>query len=189
MKKQNLIKQDSHNQKTHLPHKHINECPPVLGKKIHSIKVDVEKYRKTNAIIMSVLSFVLIMIFVRFVLIFNNWIVTVISFITILCCIIWTIFAVKKSLIKVEYTLYEHYILKAYEDACTYADNSKFTGYKIKTSLVDKMFKPKTQTIILYYKDKFLPYLKCFEIHTCQTVLLLSYFLQTTSLPNLNFIL
>ena len=68
MKKQNLIKQDSHNQKTHSPHKTIYECPPILGKKIHSIKVDVEKYRKTNAIIMSVLSFVLIMIFVRFVL-------------------------------------------------------------------------------------------------------------------------
>ena len=120
----------------------------------------MEKYRKTNAVVMSILSSILILIFVRFVLIFNNWVVTVISFITIFCCILWTILAVKKSLIKVEYSLYENYILKAYEDACTYADNSKFTGYKIKTSLVDKMFKPKTQTIILYYKDKFLPYLK-----------------------------
>ena len=64
--KNNLIKQDIHQQKTKSPHKHINECPPVLGKKIHEIKVDVEKYRKTNAIIMSVLSFILIMIFVSF---------------------------------------------------------------------------------------------------------------------------
>ena len=51
-------------------------------------------------------------------------------------------------------------MLKAYEDACTYADNSKFIGYKIKTTIADKMFKPKTQTIILYYNDKLLPYLK-----------------------------
>lgn len=160
MKKNNLIKQDIHQQKTHSPHKHINECPPVLGKKIHEIKVDVEKYRKTNAIIMSVLSFALIMIFVRFILVFNNWIVTTISFVTILCCIIWTIFAVKKSLIRVEYILYENCILKAYEDGCTYGDNSKFMGYKIKTTLVDKMLKPKTQSVILYYNDKFLPYLK-----------------------------
>ena len=160
MKKQNLIKQDVHQQKVHNPHKTINECPPILGKKIHSIKVDVEKYRKTNAIVMSVLSAILILIFVRFVLIFNNWIVTVVAFITIVCCILWTILAVKKSLIKVEYTLYEHYMLKAYEDACTYADNSKFTGYKIKTSLADRMFKPKTKTLILYYNDKLLPYLK-----------------------------
>ncbi len=160
MKKNNLIKQDITQQKTHTPHKHINECPPVLGKKVHEVKVDVEKYRKTNAIIMSVLSFALIMIFIRFILIFNHWWVITISFVTILCCIVWTIFAVKKSLIKVEYTLYEHYMLKAYEDACTYANNSKFTGYKIKTSLVDKMFNPKTQTLILYYNDKYLPYLK-----------------------------
>ena len=158
--KNNLIKQDIHQQKTQSPHKHINECPPVLGKKIHEIKVNVEKYRKTNAVIMSVLSAILILIFVRFVLIFNHWIVISISFVTILCCIIWTILAVKKSLIKVEYTLYENYVLKSYEDACTYADNSKFAGYKIKTSIVDKMFKPKTQTIILYYNDKLLPYLK-----------------------------
>jgi hypothetical protein len=33
-------------------------------------------------------------------------------------------------------------------------------GYKIKTAIVDKMFKPKTKTIILYYNDKYLPYLK-----------------------------
>ncbi len=158
--KNNLIKQDVHQQKAHNPHKHINECPPVLGKKVHSIKLDVEKYRKTNAVVMSVLSAILILIFVRFVLIFNNWVVTVIAFITIFCCILWTILAVKKSLIKVEYTLYENYILKAYEDACTYADNSKFTGYKIKTAIVDRMFKPKTKTIILYYNDKLLPYLK-----------------------------
>ena len=160
MKKQNLIKQDVHQKKVHNPRKTINECPPILGKKVHSIKVDVEKYRKTNAIVMSVLSAILILIFVRFVLIFNNWVVTVIAFITIVCCMLWTILAVKKSLIKVEYTLYEHYMLKAYEDACTYADNSKFTGYKIKTSLADKMFNPKTKTIILYYNDKLLPYLK-----------------------------
>jgi len=160
MKKQNLIKQDAHHQKTHSPHKHINECPPVLGKKIHEIKVNVEKYRKTNAVIMSVLSAILILIFVRFILVFNHWLVTTISFVTILSCIVWTIFAVKKSLIKVEYTLYENYVLKAYEDACTYADNSKFAGYKIKTTLADKMFKPKTKTIILYYNDKYLPYLK-----------------------------
>ena len=160
MKKNNLIKQDIHQQKTHSPHKHINECPPVLGKKVHEIQVDVNKYRKTNAIIMSALSFMLIMIFVRFILLFNHWLVVTISFVTILCCIVWTIFAVKKSLIKVEYTLYENYILKAYEDGCTYADNSKFTGYKIKTAIVDKMFKPKTQTLILYYNDKYLPYLK-----------------------------
>lgn len=160
MKKNNLIKQDALHQKTKSPHKHINECPPVLGKKVHEIKVDVEKYRKTNAIIMSVLSAILILIFVRFILIFNHWLVIAISFTTILSCIVWTIFAVKKSLIKVEYTLYENYVLKAYEDACTYADNSKFTGYKIKTSLSDKMFKPKTKTLILYYNDKLLPYLK-----------------------------
>ena len=160
MKKQNLIKQDITHQKTRSPHKHINECPPILGKKIYEIKVDVEKYRKTNAVIMSVLSFVLIMIFVRFILIFNHWLVITISFITILCCIMWTVLAVKKSLIKVKYILYENCILKAYEDGCTYADNAKFVGYKIKTTLVDKMFKPKTQTLILYYNDKFLPYLK-----------------------------
>lgn len=160
MKKNNLIKQDIHQQKTQTPHKHINECPPVLGKKIHNINVDVQKYRKTNAIVMSILSAILILIFVRFILIFNHWLVITISFTTILCCIVWTIFAVKKSLIKVEYTLYENYVLKAYEDACTYADNSKFMGYKIKTSIVDKMFKPKTQTLILYYNDKLLPYLK-----------------------------
>ena len=160
MKKNNLIKQDIHQQKTQAPHKHINECPPVLGKKIHDINVDVQKYRKTNAVVMSILSAILILIFVRFILIFNHWLVVTISFTTILCCIVWTIFAVKKSLIKVEYTLYENYILKAYEDACTYGDNSKFMGYKIKTSIVDKMFKPKTQTLILYYNDKLLPYLK-----------------------------
>jgi hypothetical protein len=160
MKKNNLIKQDALYQKTNIPHRHINECPPVLGKKIHEIKLDVEKYRKTNAIIMSILSFILIMIFVRFILIFNHWLVIIISFTTILSCIVWTIFALKKSLIKVEYTLYENYMLKAYEDACTYADNSKFIGYKIKTTLADKMFKPKTQTLILYYNDKYLPYLK-----------------------------
>ena len=158
--KNNLIQQDIIQQKTHSPHKHINECPPILGNKIHEINVDVEKYRKTNAIIMSVLSFALIMIFVRFILIFNHWLVIAISFTTILSCIVWTIFAVKKSLIKIEYTLYENYILKAYEDACTYADNSKFIGYKIKTTFADKMFKPYTKTIILYYDDKFLPYLK-----------------------------
>ena len=160
MKKNNLIKQDALHQKTQSPHKHINECPPVLGKKIHEIKVDVEKYRKTNAIIMSILSAILILIFVRFISIFNHWLVVTISFVAILCCIVWTVLAVKKSLIRVEYTLYENYILKAYEDACTYADNSKFTGYKIKISLADKIFKPKTQTIILYYNDKYLPYLK-----------------------------
>lgn len=160
MKKQNLIKQDITHQKTNNPHKHINECPPILGKRIHSIDIDVQKYRKTNAVVMSVLSAILILIFVRFISIFNHWLVITISFVTILCCIIWTILAVKKSLIKVEYILYENYILKAYEDACTYADNSKFTGYKIKTSLVDKMFKPRTKTIILYYNDKLLPYLK-----------------------------
>ncbi len=160
MKKNNLIKQDIHQQKTQSPHKHINECPPVLGKKIHEIKVDVEKYRKTNAIIMGVLSAILILIFVRFILIFNHWLVITISSATILSCIVWTIFAVKKSLIKVEYTLYENYVLKSYEDACTYGDNSKFIGYKIKTAIVDKMFKPKTKTIILYYNDKLLPYLK-----------------------------
>ncbi len=160
MKKNNLIKQDIHQQKTKSPHKHINECPPILGQKIHDIKIDVEKYRKTNAIIMSILSAILILIFVRFIVVFNHWLVVTISFVTILCCIVWTIFAVKKSLVKVEYVLYENYMLKAYEDACTYADNSKFKGYKIKTSLVDKMFKPHTQSIILYYDDKFLPYLK-----------------------------
>ena len=160
MKKNKLIKQDIHQQKTHSPHKHINECPPVLGKKVHEIKVNAEKYRKSNAVIMAVLSSILILAFVRFISIFNHWLVITISFITILCCIIWTILAVKKSLVKVQYTLYENYILKAYEDACTYGDNSKFIGYKIKTSLADKMFKPKTQTIILYYKDKYLPYLK-----------------------------
>lgn len=158
--KNNLIKQDGHQQKTHTPHKHINECPPVLGKKVHEIKVDVEKYRKTNAIIMSILSAILILIFVRFISVFNHWLVITISFIAILCCIVWTILAVKKSLIRVEYTLYENYVLKAYEDACTYADNSKFKGYKIKTAIVDKMFKPRTQTLILYYNDKYLPYLK-----------------------------
>ena len=158
--KNNLIKQDIHQQKTHSPHKHINECPPVLGKKVHEIKVDVEKYRKTNAIIMSVLSAILILIFVRFISIFDHWLVISISFTAILCCIVWTIFAVKKSLIKVEYTLYENYVLKSYEDACTYADNSKFMGYKIKSTLADKMFKPKTQTIIFYYNDKLLPCLK-----------------------------
>lgn len=160
MKKQNLIKQDITHQKAHNPHKHINECPPILGKRIHSIDVDVQKYRKTNAVVMSVLSAILILIFVRFISIFNHWLVITISFVTILCCIIWTILAVKKSLIKVEYVLYENYIVKAYEDACTYGDNSKFMGYKIKTSIVDKMFKPATKTIILYYNDKLLPYLK-----------------------------
>ena len=160
MKKNNLIKQDARQQKTHNPHKHINECPPILGKKIHEIKVDVEKYRKTNAIIMSILSAILILMFVRFVSIFNHWLVITISFIAILSCIVWTILAVKKSLVTVEYTLYENYMLKSYEDACTYADNSKFMGYKIKTAIVDKMFKPKTKTIILYYNDKLLPYLK-----------------------------
>ena len=160
MKKQNLIKQDIHQQKTHSPHKHINECPPILGHKVHQIDVNIEKYRKTNAIIMSILSAMLILIFVRFISIFNHWLVVTISFITILCCIIWTILAVKKSLIKVEYVIYENYVVKAYEDACTYADNSKFIGYKVKTSLADKMFRPKTKTLILYYKDKFLPYLK-----------------------------
>ncbi len=173
--KNNLIKQDIHQQKTQSPHKHINECPPILGKKIHEIKVDVEKYRKTNAIIMSVLSAILILIFVRFILIFNHWLVITISFTTILSCIVWTIFAVKKSLIKVEYTLYENYVLKAYEDACTYGDNSKFMGYKIKTAIVDKMFKPKTKTIILYYNDKLLPYLKlsCISEDTTKLIALI----------------
>ena len=60
MKNNNLIKQDALHQKTHNPHKHINECPPILGKKIHEIKVDVEKYRKSNAIVMSILSAILI---------------------------------------------------------------------------------------------------------------------------------
>ena len=160
MKKQNLIKQDALSQKTHNPHKHINECPPVLGKKIHEIDVDVQKYRKSNAVFMSILSAILVLIFVRFILIFNHWWVISIAFITILCCVLWTILAVKKSMIRVEYVLYENYMLKAYEDSCTYGDNSKFMGYKIKTSIVDKMFKPKTKTIILYYKDKLLPYLK-----------------------------
>jgi len=160
MKKHNLLKQDIHQQKAPTPHKHINECPPILGQKVHEIDVNVDKYRKTNAIIMSILSSILILIFVRFISIFSHWLVIAISFVTILCCIVWTILAVKKSLIKVEYVIYENYIVKAYEDACTYADNSKFIGYKIKTSIVDKMFKPKTQTLILYYKDKLLPYLK-----------------------------
>ena len=119
MKKQNLIKQDIYSQKINTPHKHVNECPPILGKKVYDVKVDVNKYRKTNAIIMSVLSAILILIFVRFISIFTHWLVITISFITILCCIIWTILAVKKSLIKVQYILYENYMLKAYEDAYT----------------------------------------------------------------------
>ena len=160
MKKNNLLKQDIHQQKTHLPTKHIDECPPILGKKIHSVSIDVQKYRKTNAIIMSVLSALLILIFVRFVSIFRHWLVISISFTAILCCIVWTVLAVKKSLIKVEYILYENYMVKSYQDWCAYGDNAKFKGYKIKTSLVDKMSKPNTQTLILYYSDKYLPFLK-----------------------------
>lgn len=171
----NLIKQDIHQQKTNLPTKHINECPPVLGKKIHQISIDVEKYRKTNAIIMSILSAILILTLVYFIITFNHWLVITISFITILCCIVWTVLAVKKSLIKVEYVLYENYVIKAYEDSCTYGDNSKFMGYKIKTAIVDKMFKPKTKTIILYYNDKLLPYLKlsCISEDTTKLIALI----------------
>lgn len=160
MKKQKLIKQDINQRKTQTATKHINECPPILGKKIHSISVDAQKYRKTNAIVMSILTAVLILTLVNFVITFNHWLVITIAFVTILCIIIWTILAVKKSLIKVEYVVYENYILKAYEDWCAYADNKKFRGYKIKTTLADKMFKPKTKTLILYYNDKTLPYLK-----------------------------
>ena len=82
------------------------------------------------------------------------------------------ILAIKKSLIKVNYTLYENYIVKSIEDWDDYADHLNFTGYKISTSLADRLFKPKTSTIYLFYNDKTLPIVKlsCIE-EDCENVI------------------
>ncbi len=160
MKKNNLIKQDIDIKKNHSVTKNINQAPPILGKKIYSIKVDAQKYRKANSIVISILTFALILSLVNFIITFNHWLVVSIAFTTILCFIIWAILAVKKSLIKVEYVLYENYVIKAYEDWYACVDISKFIGYKIKSTFTDKIFKPVTKTLILYFNDKEISHLK-----------------------------
>ena len=153
---QKNIKQNKDKRSTHT----CSCCPPVLGKKLYNINIEKQKYVRANAIVMSILSALLILTLVRFIITFRHWLVITIAFVTILCCIIWTILAVKRSLIKIEYTIYEHYIVKSHEDWNAYGDMKKFKGYKIKTTLLDKLFKPKTQTLIVYFNDKYLPYLK-----------------------------
>lgn len=130
------------------------------GKKIHSISVNPRKYRLSSAIFMGILSVLLIATFVRFIFIFRNWLVISISVLAIASCLIWMILALERSLIKVEYTIYDNCIVKSFEDCDDCADHSKFVGYKLKTSLIDKMFKPKTSTLILFYNDTQLPYVK-----------------------------
>lgn len=139
--------------------------PSNLGKKLYDISVNTRKYRLSNAIFMGILSALLIATLVQFILIFKNWLVVLISSLTIVLCIVWMVLALKRSLVKVEYTLYENYLVKSFEDWDDYADHLKYRGYKISSTLIDKMFKPRTSTIYLFYNDKRLPYIKlsCIE--------------------------
>lgn len=158
MKEKSLIKKDIKQKNNKSPV--CAYCPPILGKKLYDINIASRKYVRANTIVMSILSILLILTLVQFIVTFNNWLVITISFITILCCIIWATLAVKRSLLKIEYVIYENYIVQSYEDWSAYGDMKKFKGYKIKTTLLDKLFKPKTQTLIIYFNDKYLPYLK-----------------------------
>ena len=143
-----------------------------LGKKIYDIRVNTTKYKISNAIFMGILLFLLCLTLIRFIVIFKNWLVITISIIASISCVIWMILAIKKSLIKVNYVLYENYLVKSIEDWDDYANHLDFTGYKIKTSVTDKIFKPKTSTIYLFYNDKKLPILKlsCIE-EDCEKVM------------------
>lgn len=163
----NLIQQDIKSNKSS---KIKNERE--LGNQIYNISVNTKKYRISNAIFMGILLFLLILTLIRFIVIFKNWLVITISIIASISCVIWMILAIKKSLIKVNYTLYENYLVKSIEDWDDYADHLNFTGYKIKTSLADKLFKPKTSTIYLFYNNKQLPILKlsCIE-EDCEKVM------------------
>lgn len=158
-----LIKKDIKNKKKQEKLEYWH--PTNLGNKLYTISVNSHKYRVSNAIFMGVLSALLIATLVRFLFILHNWLTISISSIAIVLCVVWMILAIKRSLIKVEYTLYENYIVKSFEDWDDYADHLKYTGYKISTTLIDKLFKPRTSTIYLFYDDKRLPYLKlsCIE--------------------------
>lgn len=162
MKKQHLIKQDIKQKylKTSNLSKPQNDCPPILGKKLYNIKIDTNKYIKSNAIFVGILCALLVLSLVKFIITFNHWLVITIAFTAILSIIVWTVLSVKRSLIKVEYSIYENYLIKAYEDWCTYASHEKFMGYKLKRTILDRLTKRKTYTLILYYSDKYLPVLK-----------------------------
>lgn len=169
MKSESLIKQTIKQTKTskklaRSPKKKVKRHKklehPNFGQPVYNINIVKQKYVKSNAIIMSILSILLILTLVRFILTFNHWLVITIASTASFCCMIWVIFAVKRSMLRVELCIYEKYLVKCFEDSYIYCKHNKMIGYKIKTSLLDRMFKPKTKTLIVYYNSKTVPNIK-----------------------------
>lgn len=138
---------------------------PDFGEVVYDVNIAKQKYIKTNTVIMSILTILLVLTLIRFVFTFHHWLILTIAFTASFCCILWVIFAIKRSMVKVELCIYEKYLVKQFEDACVYCEHKLMTGYKIKTNILDKMFKPKTKTLIVYYNNKVLPYIRmsCIE--------------------------
>ncbi len=133
---------------------------PDFGEVAYNVNIAKQKYVKTNTVIMSILTILLVLTLIRFVFTFHHWLVLTIAFTASFCCILWVIFAIKRSMVRVELCIYEKYLVKHFEDSCVYCEHKLMSGYKIKTNILDKLFKPKTKTLIVYYNNKVLPYVR-----------------------------
>lgn len=124
-----------------------------FGNKIKDISINLNKYKIANLIILILLNVSLIGVLIYYMTLIFNVFVLIISLFTAVICLAWSISSYLLSVVKIKYTIYENAIVKNYDTSQNVGDLSKLLGYKKKTTLLDRIGKINTSTLVLKFDN------------------------------------
>lgn len=125
-----------------------------LGKKIKDVEMDKTKYKHANLIFLIVLNVLLVAVMVYYLTVVYNVVILIIALFTIVVCLVWSLCSYFLSVIKIKYTIYEFAVVKDFDYSRNIGEFGKLLGYKKRTSLIDRLGKNKTSTLVLKFSNK-----------------------------------
>ena len=125
-----------------------------FGEKIKNISINHNKLKIANLIWLILLNVALIATMVYYLVIaYNPWIL-VIAIFTVVICMVWSMLTYRVSVVNIKYTLYKNVIVKDYDTSKNVGEFAKLNGIKIKQTLLDKIGKQRTTTLVLHFSNK-----------------------------------
>lgn len=122
-----------------------------LGNKLKDISIDMKKYSFINLLTLIILNILLIGVMIYYLTISNNGLILTLTILTVVACVIWSVMSFLKSVIKVKYSIYENAIVKDFDSSQTIGIYANLEDIKITQTLLDKIGKNKTNSLVLKF--------------------------------------
>jgi len=125
-----------------------------FGKKIKNIEINTKKLRISSLVWLVILNIALVGTMIYYLSIaYNPWLL-VIAIFTVVICAVWSVLTYRLSVVKIKYAIHQNVIVKDYDSSKTIGEFSKLNGIKIKQTLLDRIGKENTNTIVLQFSNK-----------------------------------